>query len=122
MEEQILGLTNVKAEEDAELYTATFPNEKTRHSIHPKSPWWKHIQAHLDAEKYVKPYVPHVDTPEELMAASDRKIVAMSARCIEDFVDDRVANGKDVSQDLIDISAERKVLREPLTAKANMKE
>ena len=52
------------------------------------------------------------------MAASDRKLISMSARYIEDCIDRDVADGKYVSQEMKDTSAERKVLREPLTAKA----
>ena len=118
MDTPITPATNISVQQNGE-YSATV-NGVHHSGICEGGSEWPNVQKAIEDGADVEPYVPHIVTPEELMSASDRKLISMSARYIEDCIDRDVASGNYVSQEMKDISAERKVLREPLTVKARL--
>ena len=120
MDTTIKPATNIEWEDEEKTRCAGVVNGTRYSNITKDSNKWKNVQKAIEDGADVEPYVPHIVTPEELMSASDRKLISMSARYIEDCIDRDVASGNYVSQEMKDISAERKVLREPLTVKARL--
>ena len=111
MEDNIYELESVQAKDaEGQMYDATF-NGRPYFSINAKSKYWPSVQAHLDAKKHVDKYEPHVDTPAEKMVVLDHKMIAMSARILEDQAKANIDAGVPINQEIKDLIAEREVVR-----------
>jgi hypothetical protein len=106
--------TNIKAENaNNTSYRATI-NGTTWSGIHERSNMWASVQAAIADGAEVEPYVEPVVTALDLLARTDAELVRLSARTIEDIIDERIAEGKFVAQGVKDKITERKTLRAQL--------
>jgi len=69
------------------------------------------VQKALDDGAVPVPYVGPGDTPAEKMAVLDKRMIAVSARTLEDRFAEQIANGVPISQDIQNLIAEREGVR-----------
>ncbi len=113
METTITPATNIKAENaEGTAYKATIGGTEWS-GIHPKSRFWANVQKAIEEGATVEPYVaPPVPDPKiAALKASDAELLSLSARTIEDMINDRIADGKFVAQSVKDVIAKRVNLR-----------
>jgi len=112
MDIPITPATNVKCEnEEGTQFSATVNG--THHSgICEGGSEWPNVQKAIEDGADVEEYVPHVDTPTELLAQSDMIFIKSCARMLEDIADEREANGDYINDKVKASKAERKALRE----------
>jgi topoisomerase IA-like protein len=110
MEQSIPKATNIKAENAEGTQFSAEINGTRWSGIQEGSTDWKSIMVEVEKGNYQE-YVEHVDTPAELLAKTDIELLKMSARTLEDILDERIDSGKFVAQPIKDKIAERKALR-----------
>ena len=112
MQEYFAAVTDAKfTDEHHGLVDATVDGRFIS-GIHAKSRYWRSIQHHMDNGGEIAAYAPLPLTAEELFARADAELLKISARTLEDIIDERVVDGKFVSQAVRDKIAERRALRE----------
>jgi len=111
MQTVIPKATNIKCTNaDGTQFSAEI-NGKRWSGICEGSTDWKSVEKAIEDGVEPAPYVKYVPTPSELLAQTDSQLLALSARTLEDILDERITAGKFVNQKVKDKIAERKTLR-----------
>ena len=106
--------TSIKAEDSEGKYFSAEINGETKSGITEKSRFWTSVQKAIEEGAEVEPYVEQVKSIQDQLAQTDRELMKIAARTIEDVIQDRIDSGKFVAHDVQEKITERKALRAKL--------